>query len=297
MTIARIQISGRDRARRSDAALALPRLAVMAILLAPAGVARLGEAADQPAASRGRIVDPAVVPAGAMPCTRCGPACGGHGGGLHGHHAGCREGNCVPYCPVRPDRYGYYGTQWRRWPGQQVMQVSNDQAATPVKPPRSEVPGPNEESMGPQADDLPAPAPEAAAPLTAPAPDLLPPRPAETQPMPAARQPEPQQPAVPEQTPQPAPAPAPAPDPAPEPAPEPAVKPAPTPTPAEPRPEDENLFEAESGWKAKRKFAVARHDADVRPAGHSARAAGRLVPRVPFDATAEARNVRAAGGR
>jgi hypothetical protein len=274
-----------------DSAPTAFRLALVALVF-PIAAAPLGVAADQPSAARSRIVDPAVVPAGAMTCKNCGPTCRGHGGSLHGHHHGCREGNCVPYCPVRPDRYGYYGTQWRKWPGQQIVQVSNDQALTPVKPPRSAVPGPNEESIGPQTDDLPAPAPQAATPLTAPAPDLLPSRPAETQPLPEtpspdARLPEPPVPVTPET----APAPVPAPNPAP------AAKPTPAPTPTKPRPEDENLFEADAGWKAKRKFAVARHDSDVKPAGHSSKAGSRLVPRVPFDAPAESRQVRAAGGR
>lgn len=287
MTIARIQVSRHARPHEIGVTRAIRRLAAVGLLIAGAGPALRVHAADRPVASRSRIVDPAVVPAGARPCTNCGPACGGHGGGIHGHQAGCREGYCVPYCPVRPDRYGYYGTQWRKWPGQHIAQVSNDQAVAPVKPPRSEVPGPDEESMGPQTDDLPAPVPQAAAPLTTPAPDLLPSRPAEPQPMPEARQAEPPRPIVPD--------PAPAPAPKPTPAAGPTVEP--TPAPVQPRPEDENLFEANSGWKAKRKFVAVRRDIEVTPAGHAGQAEIRLVPRVPFDASAEARRVRAAGGR
>ncbi|MFM1903326.1 MAG: hypothetical protein RLZZ440_1226 [Planctomycetota bacterium] len=287
MTTAFNRVSWLQRARLSTTTRSALRLVVAVGIAGPvAGLDSL-RAAEQPQVARGRIVDPAVVPAGAMPCTNCGPACGGHGG-LHGHHHGCRDGQCVPYCPVRPDRYGYYGTQWRKWPGQQVMQVSNNQAVAPVSPPRSEVPGADEESMNPNAGDLPAPAPQAAAPLTAPAPDLLPPRP-ETEPAPAARQPEPAAPA-------PAPAPTPTETPTPPPAP-PTVKPEPTPAPAQPRPEDENLFEADSGWRAKRKFAVTQRDADVQAASHAAAASPRLVPRVPFDAAAETKRLRVAGGR
>lgn len=283
MTIASIRASRQAGARRIGTARVAARLGWTVLVASPVVVAAFAAAADRSASSQSRIVDPAVMPATAMSCTSCGPACGGH----HGHHAGCRDGHCVPYCPVRPDRYGFYGTQWRRWPGQQIVQVSNDQAVAPASPPRSEVPGADEELMAPPTGELPAPSEAAAGPLTAP--DLLSPRPAETQPMPEARQPEPAMPVVPEPA-----APAVAPTPAPEPAPTPA--PTPTPAPAQPRPEDENLFEAGSGWRAKRKFAVARHDADVKPVGH-ATAAARMVPKVPFDAAAEARRVRAAGGR
>jgi hypothetical protein len=50
---------------------------------------------------------------------------------------------------VRPSQFGFYPTTWRQWPGQQVRQVAHlDVEATPVQPPRSEVPGMNEESRG-----------------------------------------------------------------------------------------------------------------------------------------------------
>ena len=321
-TSAIARVSGLNRPCRHAAGL-VARLALSAAVVAPMTASVPVRAADRPApaSARGngsapanankRIVDPAVVPAGAMPCQACGPACGGHGG-RHGHHAGCRDGHCVPYCPVRPDRYGYYGTQWRRWPGQQIAQVSNNQDASPASPPRSEVPGADEESMNPRADDLPAPTTQPAAPLTPAAPDLLPSRPAQPQPTPDLRQPdpamqlEPEEPAAaPEAAPAPAPAtvPEPAPTPTPEaaPTPEPAAKPDAAPAP-KPRPQDENLFEAKSGWRAKRKFAIARPESGVTQAGHATTLDPRTVdprnvPRVPFDASTETRNVRAAGGR
>lgn len=71
-----------------------------------------------------------------------------HAGG-HGrceHHAGCRNGQCVPHCPVRPGQFGYHGTHWRRWPGTGVVPVSAISDAVPVRPPRSAVPGADEES-------------------------------------------------------------------------------------------------------------------------------------------------------
>jgi hypothetical protein len=96
--------------------------------------------------------DPAVVPAGGAGCCSVN---NGHGqvrqaGFHHGHAPGCRDGMCVPSCPVRPGQFGYYGTQWRRWPGQGVVQTSAAEAATPVKPPRSAVPGAEEESPTPR---------------------------------------------------------------------------------------------------------------------------------------------------
>jgi hypothetical protein len=91
--------------------------------------------------------DPAVVTAGGAGCCGAdGRACGHvQHAGFH-HAAGCRDGMCMPSCPVRPGQYGYYGTQWRRWPGQGVIQASATEAATPVPPPKSAVPGVQEES-------------------------------------------------------------------------------------------------------------------------------------------------------
>ncbi len=87
-------------------------------------------------------------------CPQCRIAEGTH----HGHRP-CSHGLCPAHCPVRPDVFGFYGTRWRRWPGSGVVQVSNDDAVTPARPPKAEVPGPREESFEPDppADDLPAP--------------------------------------------------------------------------------------------------------------------------------------------
>lgn len=63
-----------------------------------------------------------------------------------GRDAACRDGACDPHCPVRPGRYGYYPTQWRRWPDDQRAADAEPAAATPVSPPRSVVPGVDEES-------------------------------------------------------------------------------------------------------------------------------------------------------
>ena len=187
----------------------------------------------------------------------------------------------MPYCPVRPQQFGFYGTQWRRWPGSAVVQVSGTRDAGPVSPPRSAVPGPGEESMNPEGDREPAGNPGADA-GTPPAPvdeprDLMPEAPRRNDPVVAPKQPQVVEPAPeirrePMDEPQPEPKPTPAepkltpsePKPIPaEPKPipaEPKLTPAepktipaePKTTPAEPkapapeskpRPEDENLFE------------------------------------------------------
>jgi hypothetical protein len=83
--------------------------------------------------------------------------------GRPGHHQGCRNGHCVPHCPVRPGQFGYHGTEWRRWPGTGVVPVSAMSDAVPVRPPRSVVPGPDEESPR-RLDDDADPNPETPAP-------------------------------------------------------------------------------------------------------------------------------------
>jgi len=256
-------------------------------------------AAGHPPQARSRFVDSAVVPAGGVGCTSCGPGgCQRSHGGRHGHHAGCRDGVCVPYCPVRPQQFGYYGTRWRKWPGQEILQVSDERAAAPAQPPRSEVPRADEESL--------APAEDGAAPPDAGAPAALPTPPVEPAPMPAApAQPEPQQPERPaEPAAEPEPAPAAEPKPAAEPQPEPAAQPQPKPEakPEPARPADENLFEvlSKTGWRARRKFpATPPADADdsaagVRPLSHTAPANPRRVPKVAFDPAAETRTLRTA---
>lgn len=75
------------------------------------------------------------------------------------HTPQCRDGKCSPHCPVRPSHFGHYQTQWRQWPGSNLLTGSaNPTAATPARPPRSVVPGPNEESAARLGDDgLPQP--------------------------------------------------------------------------------------------------------------------------------------------
>ena len=292
----------------------------------------VGLAADKPPAgpARSRVSDPEVRPAGGAGCRSCGP--GGcrqpHGKHHHGHHAGCRDGACVPYCPVRPQQFGFYGTQWRRWPGSAVVQVSGTRDAGPISPPRSAVPGPNEESLNPQADQEPAadagadagrgaaptatprePLPE---PALAPKPVAEPTAPKVLEPAPEVRRepppqpaPEPKTDAVPEPTAESKPVPRPeSPLPPAEPkplAPEPSA-PAPE---AKPRPEDENLFEAVSGvgagWRAPRRFAVGAAAGEgltepgaglIEPATHLEEPSPNRVPRVSFDPAAETRRLR-----
>ena len=124
-------------------------------------------ASERPPARRPKV-DHAVMPAGGVAsrpakCTHCQrsacPQCRLAEGHHHGH-AQCQHGLCPAHCPVRPDVFGFYGTKWRQWPGAAVVQASNNEAATPVRPPRAEVPGVGEESLEPDpaAEGLPAPA-------------------------------------------------------------------------------------------------------------------------------------------
>lgn len=291
----------------------------LVVALAVAAAGSMASGADPTAGptprARTRIVDPAVTTAGGVGCTSCGPAGCRHGhGGRHGHHAGCRDGVCVPYCPVRPQQFGYYGTRWRKWPGQEILQVSGERDAAPAQPPRSAVPGADEESMAPAEPDAAA-TPDAGAPATLPPqaeePAPLPSRPRQPEPMPGERaEPRVAPEAKPADEPLPAAQPKPAAEPAPatepkqalEPKPEAAPKPEAKPEPA--RPEDENLFEvlSGSGWRAKRKFPVTSADSPaagseaggVRPTAHAAPVEPRSVPKVQFDPAAESRRLRAA---
>lgn len=228
------------------------------------------------AASR-RIQDPHVVSAGGARCScRSGAcSCDDRTTGHNGHHPDCRDGRCAPYCPVRPQHYGYYGTEWRRWTGQGVVAVSDERAATPALPPRMAVPGPDQESMQPSVNEDLQPGddrPAAAAPESS-FPEPLTPAPAPRSPRAAA-------PAEPEAF-------------VPPPAPEPAA--------SVPLPEDENLFNSGIRQKARRKFAVGagegmqrNEDGGVRAATHTTPVVPKpvLVPPVAFDRAAEARLLR-----
>lgn len=292
---------------------ALPLLAAMAITMqvtAPAAEAprRLDPPARTPAtrATAARPTAPrqpqaarTVVDAAVQPAGGAGHACGPTGcktGCRHGHHRDCRDGACVPYCPVRPGTFGFYGTQWRRWPGSGVVPVSNEQASTPAKPPKSSVPGPDEESLGPKASELPEPdfpAEESAPakPRTTAAPEPATPEPPAATTEPAERADEPA---------------------APEPMPETDAKPAqPEAAPAKPRTQDENLFDDSAAGRVRRKIPVTsgpqpaqRPKASrVQPATHQQPTAGEPaaatrrpaptpVPRVAFDPRSEAARMR-----
>ncbi len=110
----------------------------------------------------------------------------------HGSHAGaaCRGGHCNDQCVVRPDRFGFYETQWRQWPGLRVVQAAAAEELTPASPPRLQVPEEKEESLDPKAAvefgvDEPAEGPDA---TTLPGLGLPVPRP---QPKPPAAEPKP----------------------------------------------------------------------------------------------------------
>lgn len=59
----------------------------------------------------------------------------------------CRGGACAPHCPVRPDEFGFYETQWRTWPRTAASGPADAATVTPASPPPSEVPGVDEESL------------------------------------------------------------------------------------------------------------------------------------------------------
>ena len=107
----------------------------------------------------------AVVPAGGVIAARrasqggnaCGRAdcqkCRGSKVCRHKGACGPEVPGCPAHCPVRPDRFGYYQTNWRRWPGQTVVPASFSDAAVPVSPPRSVVPGMDDEAGSPAEDE------------------------------------------------------------------------------------------------------------------------------------------------
>jgi len=264
-----------------------------------AGSVRAASAAAQTGKT---ISDSAVRPAGGGHCSHC-PSGRCHHAPMagHGHHHGCQNGVCVPSCPVRPHQFGFYGTRWRKWPGQDIVPVSAERAVTPAVPPRSAVPGADEESMSPQAGDMPLDPGSAAAPAGPEFPEL-PAEPDDAQPAPAEVMPPVPEPAPAQPNPaQPAAEPAP---PAPEPLfpAEPAAPAKPEPK-AEPTPpEEENLFEVRARPRVRRKIPVGESVRTASPTGDEAGSvqptrhlspAERLdVPPVPFDAAAETRRLR-----
>ena len=285
--------------RRSGGMLTIgTALAAACLVLSPgAGTRAAAEQPGRPAVAR-KVVDPAVQPAGGAcrgcrdgHCRTCRPGAG------HGHHAGCRDGKCHAYCPVRPQEFGFYGTQWRRWPGQGVVPVANVQEATPVRPPKSAVPGPEAEGRRVPADELPTPEPtdqppaaEPEAPLPVAPRPVAPPPPPEPAPPTVVEPPASARPALEDPV-----APAPAPEP-------PAKAPA----------ADDNLFDESSTGPVPRRFVAGRAAAaiaapDARPAVRpttltypdsverlpaSTTADPLRVPRVPFDPAAESARLR-----
>mgnify|MGYP006267001311 CR=1 FL=1 len=274
-----------DGLRHGRGFLACTAVAMASWTLAAAAAA---ESAPRPRTARTAVVDSAVVPAGGVchgcregHCRTCRPG---------GHHAGCRDGKCHPSCPVRPQEFGFYGTQWRRWPGQGIVPAANEQDATPARPPKSAVPRAEEESPRQRADELPAPQPDtkAAAPRE-PAAEPAMPRADPVPPVPVPAEPAP----LPIEAPAAEPA-APAPPPAAPPAKQPAA--------------DDNLFDESATGPVPRRFVASRpaKAAAERPARPAVRPAtltypasveslpksvpgdSLAVPRVPFDPAAEA---------
>ena len=79
-------------------------------------------------------------------CNQCNHTVSGKGSHCNGQ---CQTGGCPAHCPVRPESFGFYSTQWRTWPGQAVVQAAHTEVATPFSPPKLEVPGVDEESLLP----------------------------------------------------------------------------------------------------------------------------------------------------
>lgn len=256
------------------------------ILLAGCSLAaaRAAEGGGTPPGGRRPIADAAVMQAGGG-CRGCRqPQCEGcRRAGQH--HGRCRDGQCHPYCPVRPREFGFYGTQWRRWPGEGIVPVVNLQEATPELPPKSAVPRVDEES--PEKEPEVGPAEDAAAETQGAA--AAPERPV-PEPLPEQERPAPLNPAV-----------------EPPPAPAPPVGDAPA---AKPKPKQDDLFDESATGPVPRRF-IARNAASMtRPALPTSRPAVRpatltypgsvealpksvggtrpRVPRVPFDPAAEA---------
>lgn len=138
---------------------------------APA-VVRAGSAAAQPVAGGEGVVQAGHLVAstdcrhcGRRGCDACRPGAGRIAQACNGR---CDAGGCPAHCPVRPEQFGYYPTQWRSWPGQGVRQVAHfDPATTPVVPPRSQFPTIDEEGGAAPEEDAGAEAPPARAPLDA----------------------------------------------------------------------------------------------------------------------------------
>lgn len=156
-----------DRARSVPPGLALRSMVTVCMVIVCGREVGGGE--NEP--PRPARVDPGVAQAGGAraahadcrecrraACPQCRLAADRHPG-----HEPCQHGLCPAHCPVRPDVFGFYGTQWRRWPGATIIQASHDEAATPARPPRSIVPMPLEESLQPAAEPQPLPLPAPAA--------------------------------------------------------------------------------------------------------------------------------------
>ena len=115
-----------------------PRIASSSEIM-PAMPPRLSPAAKAPA--KVAVVHERPRPAQHVGPRECRGACG---------NGSCGQPGCPAYCPVRPCEFGFYGTEWRTWPGRGVVQRAGyDEAAAPVAPPKSEVPTADEESPAP----------------------------------------------------------------------------------------------------------------------------------------------------
>lgn len=151
------------RIRRRLPGLAAATLGMIAAAVGPHGVAvtaaRAAPPGGEPAAAQRRVVQAGGPVGQAGEVRQCGF---GHHDAGRLCHGGCRDGGCPTHCPVRPQTFGFYGTQWRAWPTQGTAKTDDARGSMPVPPASSAVPGIDEESLKSTdqslpADDLPVP--------------------------------------------------------------------------------------------------------------------------------------------
>lgn len=99
----------------------------------------------------GVLITTAIPPRTAMAGDCRSPGCNGQ----RCAGKGCGGKACCPHCPVRPAEFGFYGTQWRRWPTPGQPSRSPTTAPLPAVPPPSVIPGIDEESPRRGVDPLP----------------------------------------------------------------------------------------------------------------------------------------------
>lgn len=140
-------VSSAPLAVHGDESILKRMVGVVAPRRASGPLARMHRRIEERPAHRNDYQDGLVVHAGGAYAGQF-DSLEGHGGNSA---AACRGGHCDDHCVVRPDRFGYYETQWRQWPGTSVVQAAGIEELTPASPPRLELPSEKEESLDPRA--------------------------------------------------------------------------------------------------------------------------------------------------